>query len=133
MPMIYTSQEVGLNKRLKFFDKDNIDWSDPKQFQPFYKKLVSLHTANPALWSGESGGMPFRINSEDPTVYAFKRTKDSNTVIAIMNFTAKPQACKVIDETVAGTYQDYFTGETFELSTSKPLALTPWQYLVFVK
>jgi glycosidase len=133
MPMIYTGQEVGLDKRLKFFDKDNIDWSDSKQFQPFYKKLVALHTTNPALWTGEYGGMPVRINNQDPNVYAFKRTKDNNTVIAILNFTGKAQSCQLIDETVAGSFQDYFTGEKVEISTSKPLALTPWQYLVFVK
>jgi len=40
VPMLYSGQEVGLNKRLKFFSKDTIDWADPKQFQPFYKKLV---------------------------------------------------------------------------------------------
>jgi glycosidase len=28
MPLIYSGQEAGLDKRLKFFDKDEIDWSD---------------------------------------------------------------------------------------------------------
>jgi glycosidase len=133
MPMIYTGQEVGLTKRLKFFAKDTIDWSDPKQFQPFYKKLVALHATNPALWTGEYGGIPVRINNDDPNVYAFKRTRENNIVIGVMNFSSKSQQVKLMDENSAGKYTDYFTGEIFELSTSQSLALAPWQYLVFVK
>ncbi len=131
--MLYSGQEVGLDKRLKFFEKDSIDWSDPKQFQPFYKKLVSLHANNQALWGGEYGGMAVRINNEDANVYAFQRTKGNNKVIGVLNFSDKPQECKLIDAGSAGSYQNYFTGETYELSTTKPLKLLPWQYLVFVK
>jgi glycosidase len=132
VPMLYSGQEVGLDKRLKFFEKDSIDWSDPKQFQPFYKKLVSLHRNNQALWGGEYGGMAVRINNEDPDVYAFQRTKDKNKIIGILNFSDKEQELKLIDNGSAGSYQDYFTDETYELSTTKPLKLSPWQYLIFV-
>lgn len=132
VPMLYSGQEVGLDKRLKFFEKDTIDWSDPKEFQPFYKKLVTLHKDNQALWGSDQGGMAVRINNEDPNVYAFQRTKNKNKVIAILNFSGKPQECKLMDASSAGTYQDYFTGEPFELSVSKPLKLDAWQYLVFV-
>ncbi len=133
VPMLYSGQEVGLDKRLKFFSKDTIDWSDPKQFQPFYKKLVSLHAGNQALWSGQYGGMPSRINDNDPNVYAFQRTKGNNNVIGIMNFSGKVQEVRLLDATAAGSFKDYFTGEQFELSTAEPLKLAPWQYLVFIR
>lgn len=133
IPMLYSGQEVGLDKRLKFFEKDDIDWSDPKGFQPFYRKLVALHAANKALWAGEYGGIPVRINGEDPNVYAFQRTKDNNKVIGIMNFSGKKLELKLKDAAQAGTYTDYFTGTSFELSADKGLSLEPWQYLVFVK
>ncbi len=132
IPMVYTGQEAGLDKRLKFFDKDTIDWSDPKKMQPFYRQLVSLRKDNKALWSGEYGGMMERINDQDPSVFAFRRSKDNNTVIGIMNFSARPQELRLQDIAAGGTYQEYFTGETFTLSRDKSLPLSPWQYLVFV-
>lgn len=132
IPMVYTGQEAGLDKRLKFFDKDTIDWSDPKKMQPFYRQLVSLRKDNKALWSGEYGGMMERINDQDPSVFAFRRSKDNNTVIGIMNFSASPQELRLQDITAGGSYQEYFTGETFTLSRDKSLPLSPWQYLVFV-
>lgn len=133
IPMLYSGQDAGLNKRLKFFSKDTIDWSDPNKYGDFYKKLVTLHKDNEALWAGEYGAMPVRINNEDPAVYAFKRTKENNTVIGILNFTGKAAEMQLTDESVAGTYQDYFTSEPFELAKGKNIKLAPWQYLVFVK
>lgn len=133
IPMLYSGQEVGLNKRLRFFDKDTIDWSDPKQLQPFYKKLVALHANNKALWAGEYGGRIARINNNDPSVLAFSRMKDNNMVIGVLNFSNKPQQFRLKDRSVVGSYQDYFTGESYEISLEKPLQLGPWQYLVFVR
>jgi glycosidase len=59
MPLMYSGQEAGLNKRLKFFDKDVIDWSDTS-LQSFYTDLNDLKAQHPALWSGqpEAGSNP---------------------------------------------------------------------------
>ncbi|MEM9834164.1 MAG: alpha-amylase family glycosyl hydrolase [Bacteroidota bacterium] len=132
IPMLYSGQEVGLDKRLKFFEKDTIDWSDPQQLQPFYTKLVALKKENPALWASDAGGFPQRIN-EGSDVYAFKRAKSDNTVIGIMNFSAEPRELQLTDASIAGTYSDYFTGQSYELSADAPLALSPWQYLIFTQ
>ncbi len=131
IPMIYNGQEVGLAKRLKFFEKDAIDWSDPLALQPFYQQLTKLKKDNPALWAGEFGGQTFRINA-DPSVYAFKRAKDNNTVIGILNFTSEKQSMKLTDASAAGTYKDYFTGNTYDLKAGTDFPLEPWQYLVFI-
>jgi glycosidase len=133
IPMLYTGQEAGLNKRLRFFEKDTVDWSDPTQLQPFYRKLTSLRAENKALWSGKYGGMPVRINDDDSSVYAFKREKDGNRVIGILNVTGRPAEFRLDDVSVAGTYTDVFTGKSFELAKDEPIALSPWQCLVFVR
>ncbi len=133
MPMLYSGQEVGLNKRLKFFAKDTIDWSDPLKVQPFYNKLVSLHADNKALWCGEYGGVAKRINDTDPNVYGFRRIKDSNEVIGILNFSKKAQEFHLTDSSAAGKFKDYFSSEEYELLPGKAIPLKPWQYLIFVK
>ncbi|MEM7371393.1 MAG: alpha-amylase family glycosyl hydrolase [Bacteroidota bacterium] len=130
IPMLYSGQEVGLSHRLEFFEKDNIDWSDPNGLQDFYKKLVSLKADNPAIWAGEFGGMPKRINA-DEHIYAFQRKKGKNSVIGIMNFSGESQSFHLIQADAAGTYTDYFSGESYALAVGQSLELTPWQYLVF--
>ncbi len=44
MPLIYSGQEAGMKKRLEFFEKDQIDWSD-MSLTPFYTKLNQLMVA----------------------------------------------------------------------------------------
>lgn len=129
IPMIYGGQEVGISKRLKFFEKDPIDWSDPMGLQPFYKKLIALKTDNPALAAGNTGGITERINA-DANVYAFKRERGSNKVIGILNLSDKEQALNLTDESTFGKYRDYFSNQEYELS-AESLTLAPWQYLVF--
>ena len=129
IPMIYSGQEAGLDKRLKFFEKDTVDFSDPLKLQPFYQSLIALKKNNPAIWAGEYGGMPQRIN-EDPHVYAFKRVKGNNQVIGIINFSGDSQQLNLTDVTVYGKYHDYFTDDEFELGEN-PITLHPWQYLIF--
>jgi len=133
IPMMYSGQDAGLNKRLKFFEKDSIDWSDPQKFFPFYQQLVKIHADNKALWGGAEGAMAVRINDDDPAVLAYRRTRDANDVIVVLNLSAKPQTLRLKEAGAAGSYTDQFTGKAFTLSTDKPLALEPWQYLVFVK
>jgi glycosidase len=41
MPLVYTGQEVGLNKRLAFFKKDEVIY-DENDFQEFYQELIKL-------------------------------------------------------------------------------------------
>ena len=129
IPMIYGGQEVGMDNRLKFFDKDNIDWSDPMNLQAFYKSLIALKTHNPALAAGSLGGITERINS-DEHVYAFKRVKGDHRVIGVFNLSGRQQSFSLTDHTIEGSYQDYFTGEKYQLS-NEGFALNPWQYLVF--
>lgn len=40
MFLIYSGQEVALDRRLKFFDKDSINWVDNRNYTPFYTTLI---------------------------------------------------------------------------------------------
>jgi len=82
MPLIYSGQEVGMQKRLRFFDKDTIQWVDNAWF-PFYQKLVELKATNPALQCGEKGADMFRILSPNKKIYAFTRENEQGKVLAI--------------------------------------------------
>ncbi len=85
MPLLYSGQEANLNKRLSFFGKDTIDWSDLSK-QKFFKKLLELKHENPALWNGENGGAYRKIETDDPLVFAYARTKGEKEVVVILNF-----------------------------------------------
>lgn len=132
IPMIYSGQEAGMDKRLEFFEKDTISWEDPQNYTEFYTKLNTLREENPVLWSGGYGVMPEQLLDDNEQVFSFVRKNDRNTVIGILNLTNQNQTITLNNSTVAGDYTDYFTGEKNTIG-SGDLELKPWQYLIFTK
>jgi glycosidase len=128
VPMLYSGQEAGLDKRLKFFEKDTISWEDPGKYFEFYQKLNKLKADNIALWNGQYGGMPQKLEDGNKDVFSFKRTKDGNTVVGVINFSPKSQSVKLDASDVSGSYTDALNGGT--LSGSE-MQLGPWQYFIY--
>jgi glycosidase len=95
IPMIYSGQEVGLNRRLSFFDKDQISWPTSSTWTPFYQKLIDVKTRNAALWNGTYGGPLTTLASNNDHVISFARTKGTNRVIGIINLANTAQSVTV--------------------------------------
>lgn len=131
VPLILSGQEVGLSKRLEFFEKDPIDWTDSLNLEPFYQSLVKLKKENPAIWAGDAGGFPITIE-ENENVVGFMREVEGNKVISILNLTRDTQTVKITNEEAYGIYVEYFTNKEYTLNT-KPFELKPWECIVFAK
>lgn len=133
MPLIYTGQEVGLAKRLSFFEKDLVKWDVKNTETEFYKSLIKLKKANPALDAGTFGGELKRINSSnDKAVYAFVREKEGNKVVVVLNLTKKAEKFTLNGNAFVGKYTDYFANQESELAANQELNLPAWGYKVFV-
>lgn len=133
MPLVYGGQEAGLNRSLKFFDKDLIDWSK-MPYEGLFKKLFDLKHRNHALWNGDEGGVMVRIyNDKLDQVISFSRTKDKDKVIPIINYSDKPTTVKLKSIHQKGNYTELFSGEKITLNGDDVFELKPWQYLVLVK
>ena len=132
IPLLYSGQEAGLNKRLLFFEKDTINWSN-LDMQKYYKSLISLKKNNVALWNGTAGApMVFVESSAPQQVLAFTRGKDKNQVLAVFNLSAQPVEA-TIQLPQAGDYREYFSGETTTLEKGSTIKLDQWGYQVFVR
>jgi glycosidase len=133
MPLIYSGQEACLDKKLKFFVRDTIEWDTCDQ-TAFYSELIKLKKNNAALWNGDFGGKMIRIEtSKDKKIFAFYREKDGNRVVVLLNFSKKPVSFKSVLNGIEGDYTEYFTGQKAGLNKSVTFTLDPWGYKVFVK
>jgi len=132
IPLLYSGQEAGLKKRLRFFEKDTIDWSN-MEIQPFYQKLIKLKKEQVALWNGAAGGKLILVENSNPAkVLSFTREKDNSQVLAIFNLSAEPVEVQLqLNQT--GNYLDYFSGETRNLEKGTSIKLDKWAYWVLVK
>jgi len=132
MPLIYNGQEAGLNKRLKFFTKDEIDWGTYR-FQDFYTKLIKFKKDNPALWNGTYGAEPVYVPTADANdeVYAFIREKDGNKVFVILNLSTENITTSLPGDAYAGTYTELFSDEETTFEADELLKMGPWEYKVY--
>lgn len=131
MPMIYNGQEAGIWKRLKFFDKDTIEWKDDKMCR-FYRRLIALRKRNEALWSGAYGGDFERLKTTDNKhIFAFCRKKNNAKVVVILNLSDKDIEFTIENQTIAGIYQNVLTNERIIIGKKPNFRLIAWQYRVF--
>jgi glycosidase len=133
LPLLYTGQEASLAKRLRFFEKDTVNWSGPS-LVAFYRAMFDLKHANRALWNGAAGGPEVKLmtNGGD-RVYAFSRTRDTNTVVVAVNFGDVPAAVRYSGLTMAGAYRDWFSKAAVTLGASGTLTIPAHGYRVLVR
>ena len=131
IPLIYNGQEAGNQKRLKFFEKDQIEWKVDKMFA-LYQSLISLKKRNRALWSGPYGGVFRRIETKNGgNVMAYMRELAGNKVVVVLNLSGQEQFAHLSVDNLPGYYNDFFTGKQVELYDNFYLSLEPWAYRIF--
>jgi glycosidase len=133
MPLIYSGQEAGNNKRLSFFEKDLVEWKEDKLFE-IYSKLFQLKKNNKALRNGEQGGeLNYIESSDEKNIFAFTRSAEKDKILAIFNLSNKPVEVELTAEALQGNYKNYFTGKLESFSIKESFNLQPWEYRVYTK
>lgn len=123
MPLIYTGQEVGLDRALEFFLKDTPPaWDENVQVTNFYRTLNSLKHRRKELAAGNVGAPVEQLPTASPDVIAFRRSG----VIVVANLGSKAlkpfkKAPKIKGMT------NVMTGAPAAL----PKTLAPGEFLIF--
>jgi glycosidase len=131
MHLIYSGQETGLNKRLLFFDKDEINWQQ-HPFSDLYSTLFHLKKENKALWNGNSGGQFRRVNTtNNQKIFSFVRKRENDKIFAVFNLGSGYNGAALIDTLFYGTYTDVFTNDTITFNQSINVTLPGWGYNLY--
>ncbi|MCE5179522.1 MAG: alpha-amylase [Porphyromonadaceae bacterium] len=132
IPLIYSGQEAGFNRRLQFFEKDLIDWTDPQGFTAFYQKLNEFRKQHKALQTPEKAGELSEIANDRPeSVWSFRRTGTEDEIVAVFNLSNKP---------VAATFHEEIPGKEFfsfpdssAVTGTQVMEFGPWEYKIYFK
>lgn len=133
IPLIYSGQELPNLKRLRFFDKDQIDWRQLCELHDFYKRLLALRSTHPALRAGDGEILTSRIHTTDARIYGFVRSKKDRVVLVLLNLSQDNVQFSIMDERAEGSFRDIFSGIEYQSSGSENLELMAWNYFVFEK
>ena len=122
-----------MKKRLRFFEKDTVDWSGPS-LASFYHAMFELKHTQPALANGSSGAAqaPLRTNGGE-RVYAFTRTKGNNTVLVAVNFGDAAVQVGYDNLQHPGAYTDWFSKAQENLAASGTFAIPAHGYRLLVR
>ena len=127
MPLLYSGQEAGLNKRLAFFEKDTIEWGD-YAYADFYSSLLTLNKSHRALWNGKYGGKFSKIEIDDSDLYCYKRVIGEDKVMVFLNFSESNKTIN-LKETQSNPLTELFSQEIVENLSN--VELGPLAYKVF--
>ena len=133
IPLIYSGQELPNKKRLKFFDKDEIEWTENFELHDFYKTLLNLRKNNPALRGGDINVNTKLIHSNSSFVLAYSRTLLEKEVVVLLNLSSARQEVELRDEKIDGLYRNVFSGETIQFSMQNIFTIDGWDFLVLEK
>lgn len=130
IPLIYNGQEIGLDRRLAFFERDPISWH-PHPLTSFYQTLCQLRHQHAALATGSDQR---RIDTtRNDAVYAILRTNGDDRVVAFLNLTARDVSVDAFDPALEGKWREAFTGERVESGPHQSLALPAWRYRLLIR
>jgi len=130
MPLIYSGQEAGFNRKLEFFEKDSISWGN-YELAGFYQQLLQLKKENKALWHGKFGAPVEKIiTGQDSVLYCFARSADDNSVLVLLNLSAKKRSFSINSH--EGNYSDYFDGNKISINKKTKITLDAWDYQILL-
>jgi glycosidase len=130
--LIYSGQEAGNYRRLKFFDKDEIDWKEDKM-TGLYQKLSDLKKRNKALWTEQEAGFQIIETDHPDNITAFRKYSVVDEVIVITNLNKEELKVKLKLTNGSANYTEIFSNQHFNNSTIQQLTIPPFGYKVFEK
>lgn len=123
LPLLYTGQEKGLKKRLKFFEKDTVIENNDFGYFKFYQSLVNLHKSYTAFKATPSNNKIVFTPTGNENLVVFNRDNGDDKVIVAINMSktaqklnpSLPENCK------------YLLKEGYNQTKGE---LAPWGYVV---
>ena len=139
LPLMYTGEEAGLERRLKFFEKDPIkvtEWSDTSRYA-FYRNLIQLHHMHPALKNNQSGSKfeEFNLIEENTgMVYAYKRTLGKSEVIVMINLAQETAHFNIEGLKIdVNNYQSITSSQIEEFRFNEQIEMPQYSFLILHK
>jgi len=131
MPLIYSGQESGSEKSLRFFDKDTINWAGYK-YVSLYKKLCQLKTEHTSLKNRPSASSIKLLDTGfNDEVFVFMREANSERLLVMLNFSDSEKQFNLGSSEADGNYKEIFTDSYWELSKDKMIMIPENGYYVF--
>ncbi|MCD4818909.1 MAG: alpha-amylase [Candidatus Cloacimonetes bacterium] len=126
IPLVYSGQEIGLSKRLSFFEKDEIIWKE-NRFTKLFKELNILKNSNSFLRNSYNVDSFELIESRNENIISFIRKNGGEQILFIANLSPDFQFVKSLSD-----FKNF--REINDKSTVSDLVkLSGWDYKIYIE
>ena len=120
-----------MKKRLAFFTKDVIEWTETPPLAEFYRRLYQLRASNAAIREGELFILPAQ---QDDKVLLFFRRYHEKVVLILLNVSNESRVQVTVEHPwLPGKYLQLFSQLTYDFGVKENFELKSGEYLVFEK
>ncbi len=134
IPLLYSGQELPNMKRLEFFEKDAIKWTNTYLMADFYKTLLNLKASNPALRGGDPHVTTYFLNTTaNDKILAYVRKNGENEVLVVLNMSKEPVDFTIEDQNLSGAFNNVFDKTRRNFDEGKAFSFKVSDYVVFEK
>ncbi len=132
VPLIYSGQELPNKKRLKFFEKDVIEWDGTYQKSAFYKTLTSLKKSNSALDARAGSVKRLHPEGAQEKVLSYVRENNGKIVLVLLNLSKDAVQFTLDDVAIDGSFKEIFNSNNeVKLNKQSKYSLAAWGYKVY--
>jgi glycosidase len=130
MPLIYSGQELPNVKRLKFFEKDFIDWKPTLVLHNFYKNMLALRTTHTCL---QGDVQPYILETgHDDKIFGYLLQDENSKVLVLLNFSQVDKLKLIIKHTqLQGNYTNVSSGLSYTLTGTENFEMQAWEFMVY--
>jgi glycosidase len=140
LPLMYTGEEVGLNRRLKFFERDPIkhaEWMDTTRYS-LYRDLIRLYHTNPALKNFQQASnfieLDVNVVNDNNSIYAYKRSYKDSEVYVLLNFSNEKLEFNFKDGRKNFERYNFFSNMIFDnFKGDENYVIAPNSFVIFYK
>jgi glycosidase len=118
-------------KRLKFFDKDQVEWNEAPALHSFYGTLLNARKDCNAL---RYGATEMIATGDNDKVLVFVRQHEARTVLVLLNFSASEKVTVTVEHgSLHGIFEGLFSGLSYAFEKKVTFELDAWGWLVYRK
>lgn len=127
--LMYSGQELPNHKRLAFFDRDPIPWTDEPALHDFFRRLLHLRNTHPAF--STEGALRLHTSHEQH-VFCFLRQTEDRAILVVLNLSGyRHWDFAIRDARLQGRFTELFSEKEQDLSMNAGIDLEPWAYQVW--
>ncbi|MBI9071091.1 MAG: hypothetical protein JEY94_05810 [Melioribacteraceae bacterium] len=125
VPLIYGSQEFGIEGNVSFFDNVPFNWSSNPELLKDYQKLMSIYNKSDVLRKGNLKTF------SDPDIAAFTKAIGNEEFLILVNVRNRFITYSLPNDLKGTNWTDEFNGESISLDAD--LEFDPFQFYILKK